>query len=79
MKVDWIAKRGLEVLGLMMIGEGVMGMVFPRRYSLFWKIGPAWMRNTVVWLAEHPEMTRALCAAEIAGGVALAVHTLEEA
>ena len=40
MKTHCTAKRGLELLGLMMIGEGVVGLLFPTRYSLFWKIGP---------------------------------------
>jgi hypothetical protein len=40
MKAQCIAKRGLEILGLMMIGEGIMGLLFPTQYSLFWKVGP---------------------------------------
>lgn len=78
MKTNCIGKRALEVLGLLMIGEGVVGMIHPRRYSLFWKRGPQWLRDTVELLAEHPETTRMLCAGEIAAGLWLALHEIEE-
>jgi hypothetical protein len=77
MKTHCAAKRGLEVLGLMMIGEGVVGLLFPTRYSLFWKIGPRWMRQAVRVLAENPNTTRLLCAGEIAAGLWLAAHELD--
>lgn len=77
MKKDCIGKRGLELLGLMMIGEGVVGLLFPTRYSLFWKIGPRWMRQAVTALAENPNTTRLLCAGEIAAGVWLAARELD--
>ena len=71
-----IAERSLEVLGLMLIGEGVVGAIFPTRYSLFWKIGPQWMRNTVTALAERAKTTRLLCVAEIAAGLWIAAREL---
>src|SRR5436305_90722 len=39
MKTALSAARATEVLGLLMIGEGVVGAMWPRRYSSFWKIG----------------------------------------
>jgi hypothetical protein len=77
MKTHCAAKRGLELLGLMMIGEGVVGLLFPTRYLLFWKIGPRWMRQAVSVLAENPNGTRLLCAGEIAAGLWLAAHELD--
>lgn len=73
-----VTKRALEVLGLMMIGEGVIGLLHPRRYSLFWKIGPDWMRNSMDTLAEHREMTRLLCVGEIVAGLWLSLREIEE-
>lgn len=78
MKTNRIGKHALEVLGLLMIGEGVVGMIHPRRYSLFWKRGPQWLRDTTEFLAEHAETTRVLCAAEIAAGLWLALHEIDE-
>lgn len=78
MKTHCLAKRGLEVLGLMMIGEGVVGLLFPTRYSLFWKVGPQWMRDAVSALAENPNATRLLCAGEVAAGMWLATRELDE-
>lgn len=77
MNTQAIAKRSLEVLGLLMIGEGVVGLLFPVSYPRFWNFGPDWMRKTATAFAERPEMTRLICAAEIAAGLALAAHELD--
>lgn len=60
----------------MMIGEGVVGALFPNRYSLFWRIGPHWMRKAAVAFAERPKMTRLLCVGEIAAGLWIAAYEL---
>jgi hypothetical protein len=78
MKNKSVIKRGLELFGLMMIGEGIVGLLRPRRYSLLWKIGPAWLRDSMTLLAEHREATRLLCAGEIAAGLWLALREIEE-
>lgn len=79
MKTNCIAKRSLELLGLMMIGEGVVGSIRPRRYSLFWKVGPKWLRDSVETLAEHRAASRLLCLGEIAAGLWLALREIEQA
>jgi hypothetical protein len=78
MKSKTIATRSLEVLALAMIGEGVVGLLRPRRYSLFWKVGPHWLRETAEILAEHREAIRLLCAGEIALGLWLALREVDE-
>lgn len=78
MKTHSIAKRGLELLGMMMIGEGLIGLLFPTRYSLFCKIGPGWHRKIASAFAENPNATRLACAGEVIAGVWLAAHQLEE-
>jgi hypothetical protein len=77
MKTETIATGGLELLGLMMIGEGVVGAIFPSRYSLFWKLGPRWMHETARAFANHPETTRLLCLAEAAAGLWIAARLLD--
>ena len=68
MKPGGIGRRALEVLGLAMIGEGVVGTIQPRRYPLFWKRGPQWLRDTAEFFADRPDMTRLVCMAEAAAG-----------
>lgn len=78
MKANCMARRGLELLGLMMIGEGMIALLHPRRYSLFWKIGPAPLQDFLETLAAHRGITRALCIGEIAVGFWLALREIEE-
>jgi hypothetical protein len=78
MKAKTLAARGLEILALAMIGEGVVGLLRPRRYSLFWKIGPHWLRETAETLAEHREATRLICLGEIALGLWIALREIED-
>ncbi len=33
-------KRIKEVIGLAMLGEGIVGFIEPKKYSLFWKSDP---------------------------------------
>ena len=65
-------QRLLEGAAMMMIGDGLLGLVEPRRHCLLWKAGPAWWERTVEPFVEHPNMTRVLGAAELALGVWLA-------
>ena len=78
MKAKTLAARGLEVLALAMIGEGIVGLLRPRQYSLFWKIGPHWLRETAETLAEHREATRLMCLGEIALGLWIALREIED-
>lgn len=78
MKAKTLAARGLEVLALAMIGEGIVGLLRPRRYSLFWKIGPHWLRETAETLADHCEATRLICLGEIALGLWIALREIED-
>jgi hypothetical protein len=77
MKTKAITTRCLEVLALAMIGEGVVGLLRPRSYFLFWKIGPHWLRRTTEFFAKHHETTRLLCLMEIGVGLRLALHELD--
>ena len=65
-------KRLLELAGLILIGDGVMGLLHPRRHSLLWHFGPQLAKAVTEELAEHPKTSRAIYAAELAAGFALA-------
>ena len=78
MKAKTPATHGLEVLALVMIGEGIVGLLRPRRYSLFWKIGPHWLRDTAEIFGEHREATRLMCLGEIALGLWIALREIDD-
>lgn len=78
MKAKTLATRGLEVFVLAMIGEGIVGLLRPQRYSLFWKVGPTCLRETAETLAEHREATRLMCLAEIGVGLWIALREIED-
>jgi hypothetical protein len=56
---------------MMLIGDGVMAVVRPQRDARAWSMGPrAWI-SFMGYLSDHPEMLRAIGAAEIAAGMAM--------
>ncbi len=69
-------RRLVELAALMMIGDGLMGLCFPKRYALFWRFGPETWKEFADYLHDHPEMVRTLGAAEAALGVWLAARQL---
>ncbi|MFL6590437.1 MAG: hypothetical protein ACJ8M4_09715 [Chthoniobacterales bacterium] len=73
-----ISKRILEFIGVILIGDGVMGLLRPRRHSLLWHVGPELAKAATEELAAHPQTARVVYAAEIAVGVALASIQLSD-
>ncbi len=65
-------RRLIQLGALCLIGDGVMGLLKPRRHSLLWHCGPQIARAATEELAEHPNTARAVYLAEAAIGVALA-------
>ena len=72
-----MTKRLLELAGLILIGDGLMGLLRPRRHSLLWHVGPQLAKAVTEELAEHPQTARAIYA-ELAAGVALATIQLSD-
>jgi hypothetical protein len=68
-----ISRRLLEAGGLFLIGDGIMGLLRPRRQSLLGQCGPELSRAMTEELAEHPKMARSIYLAQVAIGVALAL------
>ena len=70
--------RLLELAGLILIGDGLMGLLRPRRHWLLWHVGPPLAKAVTEELAEHPNTARSIYAAELAAGVALASLQLSD-
>ncbi len=69
-----LGKRLKELLAVTMIGEGVVGLIEPKRYTLLWKFGPKPFQNMIETIAEHPTLTRISCGVEIGLGLCLALR-----
>lgn len=62
-------KRVKHFAAMVLIGDGVMALVQPKRDARAWKKGPRTWRRSMQWLAKRPALTRAIGAAQIVGGV----------
>ena len=69
-----ITRRAIELLGLVMIGDGVLTFARPRRHVQLWHAGPRVWRQMMKPFEEHPELTRWLGLAEAAAGCWLALQ-----
>lgn len=64
--------RGLEVAGMLMIGDGLLAAVDPARHARLWRDGPEDWRRTMAWFEARPALTSAIGLAEAAMGFWLA-------
>jgi len=64
-----LASFAQDVLAMIMVGDGVLGLVCPKRHVRSWKIGPEGYRELLDDLEERPVLTRCLAAAEVALGI----------
>jgi len=65
-----------ELLGMMMIGEGVTAAIAPIRHARLWEIGPKPLRRLTKYLEDRPKLTVALAATEVGLGVWLTLRQL---
>lgn len=72
MKNDLITRRVIEAGALLLIGDGLMGLIKPRWHSLLWRFGPQVVRAATEELADHPKTARCIYAAEAALGLLIA-------
>jgi hypothetical protein len=63
------SRRWKHFTAMAFIGDGVMALVHPRRDALAWRVGPKPWQNLMRRLHDRPGLTRAIGAAQIAGGV----------
>lgn len=67
-----------EVLAIMLVGDGMIGLVAPRRHSLLWKFGPESHKRIMTDFAKRPALVRLLSAASVGVGLWLALSQYEE-
>ncbi len=67
-----VGRRLVQLGALLLIGDGVMGLLKPRWHSLLWHFGPELVRAATEELAEHPKTARSIYLAEAALGIAIA-------
>ena len=71
-------RRINEVVALSMIGDGVLGLVVPKRHMLLWSFGPEGYKKVMRGFARRPGLVRSLAAVQVAGGLLLALRQYEE-
>jgi len=68
---DSIGQRLLQVGALLLIGNGLMGLLRPRWHTLPWRAGPQLPLAMTEQLADNPKIARPVYLAQAAVGVAL--------
>jgi hypothetical protein len=64
----------LDVFGMLLIGDGLLSALHPRRHCRLWEVGPEPCKQLVDEFVKHPEMARAAGALELLLGVWLATR-----
>lgn len=65
-------KQALDLLGMLLIGDGQLTLADPKRHCLLWEIGPKPCRELIDEFAQHPTMSRWAGLAEAVLGLFLA-------
>ena len=61
--------RVAEMAAIAMIGDGVVGALFPARHAARWLRGPTPWRLAMQPFVDHPELTRLAAVVEFGVGV----------
>lgn len=64
-------------MAMVLIGDGVMALVNPRKDAKAWNKGPWLWRTLMGELSDRPVLTRAIGAAQVIGGIWWALHQEE--
>lgn len=67
-------KQLLDIFAMLLIGDGLLSVLRPRRHCLLWEVGPRSCRRAIDEFVEHPTLARGAGALEIGLGVLLAMH-----
>jgi hypothetical protein len=67
-------KQLLDIFAMLLIGDGLLSAINPRRHCLLWEVGPEPCRKLIDEFAEHPQLTRGAGALELLLGLWLASH-----
>jgi hypothetical protein len=79
MNKNIVGKRIKELVGIILIGDGVVGLVDPERHARLWRRGPEGYQKVMGELVRRPGATQLLSAAEIALGIWLAARQKTQA
>ncbi len=71
-------KRAQHFAAMILIGDGVMALIHPSKDARAWKKGPQPWRELMHFLSENPGLTRAVGAAQVAGGIVWALAQARE-
>jgi hypothetical protein len=69
-----LAKRVAEMAAIFMVGDGLIGLVQPRRHVDLWKDRALGAEHTVRAFVGHPVRRRVYALVQIAAGLALAAR-----
>jgi hypothetical protein len=72
------ASRTAESTAIIMIGDGLLGVLRPAEHCLIWSAGPRWWREMVGWFAAHPNVTRGAAVIEVGTGLWLALRSQQD-
>ncbi len=61
-----------ELLGMLMVGDGVLGTIAPQEHCLLWRQGPPTWEKMIDFFVRRPQLTRLLAMGELAAGLWLA-------
>jgi hypothetical protein len=65
------SRRLIQLGALLLIADGISGIVMPRRRSLAWYVGPELVKAATEEIADRPATARLINAGKVAAGVAL--------
>lgn len=71
-----VMDRTKEMVGLVLIGDGVLAAAWPEKHALLWLQGPEAWREMVRPFAQNPGVTRLLGLAELGVGLWLARQSM---
>ena len=66
------ARRLKETFAILIVGDGIVEVIFPTEHSLLWEFGPAGVRRVARFSAENPNLMRLRGASQVAFGIWLA-------
>jgi hypothetical protein len=70
--------RWKHFTAMAIIGDGIMGLIHPKRDAKAWHYGPEPWKNLMQSLEDRPNLTRAISAAQVVGGILWVLHSSRE-
>jgi|SRR5215212_7672708 len=73
-----MGKKSRDLFAAFIVGNGVLDLLAPRERYMMWVFGPQWLRELILWFADHPTAVRLRGVARIGIGLSLALKQYEE-